>query len=166
MKHINFGKVFIKFSRYYLLGLLALFCTEAIYYSYIVSPSDYVQYSAIEPSKKTYWIGEEDLFFRSFATIKRDSTIEWEDILSCDLKGDEFRGGYFSSYISSKTNAKPSRWDGDGVWRYGSDIPIQEASCELRSTTFVVFKIFLAFELKKPIEPIKSTHKFRFKKRK
>lgn len=146
----------------FLSALLAILSVQAVYYAWIVDPYDYVFYEAVEPSDSEILIGSEELFFRSFADVKKTTTLSWEDILKCDIEGDGFIGGYFSVYKSDKTNSMPARWTGDGVWRYGGDIPIQPATCTLRSTTFVVFKVFFVFDLKRPLAPIISKNSVNF----
>lgn len=165
IQEINWLRIFNRSAKSFLTALLLILSAQAVFYAWIVDPHNYTHYTAVEPSKKTIWIGEEDLFFRSFATVYKDSNLRWEDILNCDIKGDEYEGGYFSKYDSDKTHSKPARWEGKGVWRYGGATPIQPATCTLRSTTFVVFKIFFVFDLDRSLNTINSNESVQFKRK-
>lgn len=98
--------------------------------------TDWVEYFAIEPSKKVFMIGE-TVFFKSFSNFKKSYPTEWEDILFCEIPGGN-RFVYYSVYKSS--NVSPAVFDNSDrgeVWRYGGDVPNYETRCKLRSVTIM-----------------------------
>lgn len=164
-KHIDFEVVFNKGVKHYFIGLFLVLTLQALFVVFVADPYRNVEYTAVEANKEVYIVGEEGLFFRSFATVKRLVSLEWDDNLRCDPLNDEFEGGYFSQYTSDITNSQPAKWTGEGVWHYDGSIPIQDADCELRSTTFVIYKIFIFLEYKKPLDPILSTRTIKFRRK-